>query len=121
VNLHSRPRATGDLDLWLERTPENARRVMSALRAFGAPLAELSEPALLEPDVVFQLGVPPRRIDLLTSLTGLRFEEAWPNREVRAVGGIDCGFLGRADLVRNKRALGRPRDLADLEALGEAP
>jgi hypothetical protein len=121
VNLHSRPRATGDLALWIATDAENARRVMSALRAFGAPLEEIGEPDLQRPETVFQLGVPPRRIDILTALTGLRFEDAWPNRVVTKVGGTDCPFLGRADLVRNKRAVGRPRDLADLEALGERP
>jgi hypothetical protein len=121
VSLHSRPRATGDLDLWIATDPGNAARVMAALRDFGAPLEEIGEPDLQQPEMVFQLGVPPRRIDILTSLTGLRFEGAWPNRVVVNVGGTDCPFLGRDDLVRNKRAVGRPRDLADLEALGERP
>lgn len=117
--LHARPRATGDLDLWIEPTPENAERVMTALRAFGAPLSDLSAEDLTRHDTVFQIGVEPRRIDLLTSLTGLRFAEAWPRRVMARFGGHDHPFLGRDDLVRNKRAVGRPRDLADLEALGE--
>jgi hypothetical protein len=119
VTFHSRPRATGDLDVWVEATPGNAAKVMDALRAFGAPLQGLSEADLASPGVVYQIGVPPRRIDLLTSLTGVGFDEAWPNRAMGAFGDLECPFIGRGELTRNKRALGRPRDLADLELLGE--
>ena len=119
VTFHSRPRATGDLDVWVEPTPGNAARVMDALRAFGAPLQDLSVVDLATPGVVYQIGVPPRRIDLLTSLTGLTFEEAWAGRTTGAFADLECPFIGRRELVRNKRALARPRDLADLEMLGE--
>lgn len=120
VTFHSRPRATGDLDVWVEPTPGNAARVMSALGAFGAPLQDLATDDLSTPGIVYQIGVPPRRIDLLTSLTGLTFEEAWKGRVTGAFGEIECPFIGRAELVRNKRALGRLRDLADLELLGDS-
>lgn len=120
VALHSRPRATGDLGLWVEPTPANATRVHRALQAFGAPLADLSEADLQKPDLVFQIGVPPRRIDILTSLAGLSFADAWISRVQGELGRVPCGFLGRADLIRNKRATGRPRDLADLSDLGES-
>jgi hypothetical protein len=116
---HARPRATGDLDLWVESTPENAARVHAALRSFGTPLTDLSEADLTKPDLVYQIGVAPRRIDLLTSLTGLVFGEAWATRDAGRLGDVECFFIGRDALIRNKRALGRPRDLADLEALGE--
>lgn len=119
VTFHSRPRATGDLDIWVEATPGNAARVLQALRAFGAPLQDLKPDDLATPGVVYQIGVPPRRIDLLTSLTGLTFEEAWAGRITGPFGDLVCPFIGRDELVRNKRALGRPRDLADLEMLGE--
>jgi hypothetical protein len=121
VSFHSRPRATGDLDLWVEATPENADRVFRALAAFGAPLLDLTPADLATPDVVFQIGVAPRRIDILTSLTGVSFAEAWPGRATGSIGDVECPFIGRAALIRNKRALGRPRDLADLELLGEQP
>ena len=120
VSLHARPRATGDIDVWVDATSENASRVFQALRAFGAPLSELSEADLATPGIVFQIGVPPRRIDILTSLTGITFAEAWPGRVTTRIEGIECPFIGREALVRNKRALGRPRDLADLELLGES-
>ena len=118
VTFHSRPRATGDLDLWVEPTAENAARVIRALRAFGAPLQDLSEADLGTSGMVYQIGVPPRRVDLLTSLTGLEFTEAWRERVTGRMGDLECPFIGRAQLIHNKRALGRPRDLADLELLG---
>jgi hypothetical protein len=121
VAYHARPRATGDLDLWVEPTPENAARVHRALRAFGAPLDDLAERDLTRPDLVYQIGVPPRRIDVLTSLTGVSFADAWQSRAAGKLGNVECSFIGRASLVRNKRALGRARDLADLESLGEWP
>ncbi|TMQ69707.1 MAG: hypothetical protein E6K81_14320 [Candidatus Eisenbacteria bacterium] len=120
VTFHSRPRATGDLDIWVEATPGNAARVMRALEAFGAPLQELSAADLVTPGIVYQIGVPPRRIDILTSLTGLTFDEAWRGHVTGPFGDLECPFIGRAELARNKRALGRPRDLADLEMLGES-
>ena len=116
---HARPRATGDLDVWVEPTHENAARVHAALLAFGAPLSDLSIEDLCQPDLVYQIGVAPRRIDILTSLTGVTFPEAWQSRVVGPFGDTSCAYLGRQQLIQNKRALGRPRDLADLEALGE--
>lgn len=119
--VHGVPRATGDLDIWIRRTEENARRVWRALRAFGAPLEalDLSRDDLLVPNRVVQLGVPPRRIDLLTDLTGVEFSTAWEGRATVAIGGIEVPFIGRDALVENKRATGRSRDRADLESLGE--
>jgi hypothetical protein len=117
VSFHSRPRTTGDLDVWIEPTAENAGRVFHALARFGAPMADLSEPDFAKPDVVYQIGVPPRRIDLLTSLTGLTFDEAWRERVPGRLGEVEVPFIGRDALIRNKRALGRARDLADLESL----
>lgn len=117
--FHARPRATGDLDLWVDSSPENATRVHRALRAFGAPLTDLSEADLTQPDLVYQMGVAPRRIDVMTSLTGLSFAEAWDSRVHGKLGEVGCCFIGRESLLRNKRALGRPRDLADVELLEE--
>jgi hypothetical protein len=115
--FHSRPRATGDMDIWVEPTPENARSVLQALRIFGAPLDEVDARDFETPGVVFQIGVPPRRIDLLTDLTGLTFAEAWDDRITTEMLGIKIDFLGRASLIKNKRALGRLKDLADIEML----
>jgi hypothetical protein len=117
VGRYTRPRATGDLDVWIDRSPANARRVHAALRSFGAPLADLRESELTEPDLVFQMGVAPGRIDLLTSITGVEFDSAWARRETGDMGGVSIAFIGREDLIRNKRAVGRPRDLADASEL----
>ena len=95
-------------------------RVLAALRTFGAPLQDLSRSDLTTCETVFQIGVPPNRIDLLTSITGVSFEEAWPRRQEIEIGTMTVPVLGRVELVRNKRALGRPQDLADLAALDEA-
>jgi len=119
--VHGVPRATGDLDVWIARDPENADRVLAALARFGAPLEALgvSRDDLLRENEVLQVGLPPRRIDVLTSISGVSFAEAYPDRVRHDVGGLSIPFLGRAALVRNKRASGRTKDLADLEALGE--
>ena len=114
---HGRPRATGDLDVWVEPSPGNAPRVMRALAAFGAPLEQVAEPDFATPGIVFQMGLPPGRIDLLTQLTALTFEEAWATRMTGALGEVPAAFIGRDAFIRNKRATGRARDLGDVEAL----
>lgn len=113
--VHGTPRATGDLDIWIRSTPGNARRVYRALGAFGAPLSELREEELTERDVVFQIGLPPSRIDILTSISGVSFEEAVLNKVVVRIAEIDVPVIGKADFVANKRAVGRLKDLADIE------
>jgi len=115
--LHGRPRATGDLDLWVDATPENAARVMRALGAFGAPVAEISEADFSREGVTYQIGVPPGRIDILTELTGLTFGEAWTDRVRHSFGDVEVDFIGRAAFIRNKRATGRPKDLGDIEGM----
>lgn len=117
VSFHSEPRATGDLDIWIDATPDNAARVYRALTAFGAPVAELSESDLSTADLVFQIGVAPRRIDIMTSITGVRFEDAWRDRTQASYAGVDFSIIGIDALMENKRALGRPKDLVDLELL----
>ena len=110
---HGLPRATGDIDIWVRPTPDNAERVLRALRAFGAPLLDLAREDLLRPDTAFQIVVAPGRIDLLTGLTGLTFEEAWPARITTSIEGVAVPVIGREDLLRNKEATGRPQDVAD--------
>jgi hypothetical protein len=115
--LHGRPRATGDLDVWIDATPENAIQVMRALAAFGAPLADISAADFAHEGVVYQIGVPPGRIDILTQLTGLTFAEAWPGRIRRPFGEVEVDFIGREAFLRNKRATGRAKDLGDIEGM----
>lgn len=122
LGVHGVPRATVDLDIWIDRFPANARRVWLALAAFGAPLdtLQIREADLTQPDTVAQFGLPPYRIDILTDISGVSFEEAWDERVEQAFADVRVPFIGRAALIRNKRASGRTKDLADLEALGEA-
>jgi hypothetical protein len=115
--LHGRPRATGDLDVWIDATPENAPRVMRALATFGAPLHDVSVEDFSRAGIVYQIGLPPGRIDILTQLTGITFADAWPDRQRGRFGDIDVDFIGREAFIRNKRATGRTRDLGDIEAL----
>jgi len=118
VGVHGHPRATKDLDVWIEASPDNATRVLRALRDFGAPLTGLKETDLATPGTGFKMGVPPRRIDILTQIDGVAFETAWPRRiDATFADGIQCGAIGLDDLIANKRASGRPQDLADASAL----
>lgn len=108
------PRATGDMDIWIRCSDANARRVWRALQQFGAPLSELTLDDLKTPDLVFQIGIAPRRIDLLTSIDGVQFDEAWLQRKTIEVEGLTVAVIGRSHLIQNKKAVGRPQDLADV-------
>jgi len=116
---HGLPRYTGDLDILVRNSPDNARRLESALAAFGFAGLGLKAADFIEPDRVIELGVPPNRIDILTSITGVAFEEAWAERTQVDLEAIPASFIGRQALIRNKRLTGRTQDKADLEALGE--
>jgi hypothetical protein len=118
VGIHGRPRATKDLDVWIEASAENACRVMEALRRFGAPLQGLTEKDLATPDAGFMMGLPPRRIDILTKISGVDFVNAWPNRkEAEVKPGLRCPFIGLDDLIQNKKAAARPQDIVDVGVL----
>lgn len=121
LSVHGVPRATVDLDIWVASDAENAERVYSALGAFGAPLAALGIAArdFQTPEMVTQFGLPPLRIDVMTSVSGLAFEEAWAARVEGTIEGVRVPVLDRTCFIRNKRASGRKKDLADLELLGE--
>lgn len=117
---HGFPRTTEGLDVWVEPSPENAKRVWRALALFGAPLHDmhLGEQQFTEPGALVQLGLPPYRINIQTSVSGLTFAEGWAGRTESELMGVPVPVLGRNELIRNKRAAGRPRDLSDIEALG---
>ena len=114
VAAHGNPRSTGDIDIWVRPTRENALRVLHALSAFGAPLFGLTEYDLVDEQTVFQIGVAPVRIDILCGIDGVDFEAAWSRRQTGALGGIQVPVLSLEDLATNKRAAGRPKDLVDL-------
>jgi hypothetical protein len=113
-------RATGDLDIWVRPSLANAARVMQALTRFGAPLFDLTEEDLTKPDTVFQIGMAPSRIDILSGVSGVAFEDAWAKRETTVLDGVTVSVLSREHFIANKRASGRPKDLLDLALLDEA-
>ncbi len=116
-SFHARPRYTKDIDIWIESTPENVQRLLQALDDFGFGSPDLKVEDFSEPGQIVQLGFPPNRIDLLTSIKGLSFEEAWQSRVEDSYGGARVSYLGMDDLIRNKKAVGRLQDQADVAIL----
>jgi hypothetical protein len=117
VAYHGHPRYTADIDLFVEKSTANAERMLNAIHQFGFGDIGLTKEDFLRDDQVVQLGVAPNRIDILTFLSGVSFEEAWASRESGDIGGINAPFISRAMLKQNKLVSGRPQDLADLEHL----
>ncbi len=113
------PRATQDVDVWVKPSAANAERVIAALRAFGAPLQThgVTHADFDHAGTVYQIGLPPRRIDIITAISGVEFDEAWPGRVMAPYGNALLPFLGREALIKNKKASGRTKDLADVETL----
>jgi hypothetical protein len=114
---HGHPRYTGDIDLFIERTAENADKLMQVIQKLGFGDLDLSVDDFLQEDQVIQLGISPNRIDLLTFLSGVSFQEAWTTREHGEIDGLNVPFISKEMFKRNKAASGRTRDLADLEQL----
>ena len=117
--FHGAPRFTGDMDLLVNRARENAGRIIAALKDFGFASLALSVADFEEPDRVVQLGVPPVRVDIVTSIDGVSWKEAWDGKTRGTCGAVPVYFISRREFVANKKAVGRRKDLADLEALGE--
>ena len=117
VAAHGLPRYTGDFDAWIWLSEENAQKVLGVLEEFGFGGFDITEEDFTREDSVVQLGYPPHRIDLLTSISGVTFEDAWSRRLNVEIEGEVVGFIGREDLITNKRAVGRPQDLADVARL----
>ncbi len=118
VALHGYPRYTKDMDVWVEMTAENASKVVKALDQFGFGSLDLKESDFTEPDQIIQLGYPPRRIDILTTLPGVEFSECFPSHVVIDIEDVLVNFIDLENLKKNKKATGRHQDLADLENLG---
>jgi predicted nucleotidyltransferase len=117
VIAHGYPRLTKDMDLWLRPTAENGQRVLNALTAFGTPFGDLVAERFTGPDLILMLGREPFRVDLLTHIPGVVFEDAWPRRVSITLDGETIPLIAREDLITNKKAVGRLQDLADVEAL----
>jgi len=115
--FHGAPRYTGDLDIFVRPDPDNAQRIMAALEAFGFGEVGLSGDDFVKPDQVIQLGVAPVRVDLITGLTGVSWEEAFSRRIIADYDEVRVPLIGRDQLIANKQALGRNKDLADIEAM----
>jgi hypothetical protein len=120
LSAHGVPRATVDLDIWIRADEDNARRVYEALARFGAPLEALgvSRADFMQADMVAQFGLPPHRVDILTAITGVSFDDAWEERVEGEIEGVRVPIIGLRSFVQNKRASGRKKDLADIESLG---
>jgi hypothetical protein len=117
---HTEPRYTKDLDVWIERTPDNADHVILALTAFGAPLRDLSKDDLLAPDTFYQIGLPPNRIDIITQLEEMDFAACWERRKSVNLGELSLHYISVDDLIENKERTARLQDLVDLEQLRES-
>jgi len=117
---YSEPRFTKDLDIWIATDPANANAVYAALKEFGAPLANLTADDFTDQDCFYQMGRPPLRIDIMMSIPGIEFQEAWNNRETVELADHPIPFISRSDLIRAKKASGRPQDIIDIQKLEHA-
>lgn len=120
VIKYTEPRYTKDLDVWVDASVKNARAVFAALREFGAPLTNITTADFAKEGSIYQIGRPPARVDVLTSIEGVGFADAWPNRMASDFDGIPAPVISRQDLLTNKRTVGRPQDLVDVSNLLEA-
>lgn len=117
VMRYTVPRYTKDYDILIESSVENAKKVYKVLKEFGAPLTNIKEDDFANPDLFYIMGVPPNQIDILMSIPGINFSEAWKNKKVFKVSGIEVNYLSKEDLIKAKIAAGRPKDLIDVENL----
>lgn len=111
---HGHVRATGDIDIWVRSSADNSAKIIRALKAFGAPTANLSENDFLLPDLILQIGIAPCRIDIITGIDGVTFDEAWQNKLPVTVDGVDLYVLSKPDLLKNKTAADRDKDQGDI-------
>ena len=111
------PRATGDFDMWVDTTSENSKKIYKSLSKFGAPLSEITDKTFTEKGIVFQIGVAPRRIDIITHIDGVTFYDAYQNKEIIEIENMKIPFLSKTNLIKNKKATGRKKDKLDIEYL----
>lgn len=117
MGAHGYPRATGDIDIWVESSPENSAKVYQTLLDFKAPTIQVNPKTFTRPGVIFQIGLAPRRIDIITKISGVDFKKAYPKRKNIAVENLMIPFLSKADLIKNKSATGRDKDKLDVKYL----
>jgi hypothetical protein len=117
MGAYGYPRATGDMDIWIMASGANSQKVFKALKEFGAPLTEINEAAFAARDIIFQIGVAPRRIDIITSIDGVDFDQAWQRRVEIDIDGLNVPFISKPDLLKNKESTGRDKDILDAKIL----
>ncbi len=117
MGAYGYPRATGDIDIWVDTSPKNSKKVYASLAKFGAPLTNISEQTFTEEGIIFQIGIAPRRIDIITHIDGVRFEDAYESKEVIEVEGLHIPFISKDNLIKNKRSTGREKDKLDADYL----
>ena len=117
MGAHGYPRGTGDFDIWVEASAENSKKIYKSLSEFGAPLSDIREETFVEKGIFFQIGVVPRRIDIITHIDGIVFEEAYKTKELIDVENLQIPFLSKEDLIKNKESTGRKKDKLDADYL----
>ncbi len=117
MGAYGHPRATGDIDIWVWATVENSGKIYNSLKQFGAPLAQINQDSFTEKGIVFQIGVAPRRIDILSCIDGVDFEDAYEKRQIADIDGIAVPLISKQHLIKNKLATGRKKDALDAEQL----
>ncbi len=117
MGIHGYPRATGDLDIWVEASTENSEKIYQSLSEFGAPLSEVTKSTFCEEGIIFQIGVAPRRIDIITKIDGVDFNKAYSDKQEIEVEGIKIPFLSKKNLIKNKESTGREKDKLDVKYL----
>ena len=117
VVFYTKPRYTKDLDIWVNPTPDNARRVYKSLKRFGAPLIKVRSESFTDEDLIYQIGIEPNLIDIIMSIAGVVFSSAWDSRISSTYDGVPIYILSKEDLIKTKKATGRPQDLLDVEFL----
>ena len=117
MGVYGYPRATGDFDIWVETSPENSQKIYKSLSDFGAPLKHINKNTFCEEGIIFQIGVAPRRIDIITKIDGVSFQQAYPEKQEYGIEGLTIPFLSIENLIINKESTGRERDKLDAQYL----
>lgn len=121
MGAYGYPRATGDFDLWVEASGDNSKNIVQSLKEFGAPTQKISDQTFCDEGIIFQIGVPPRRIDLITKIDGVNFVDAYASKEIIDLDGLSAPFISKANLIKNKKSTGREKDLLDVKYLQGSP
>lgn len=117
MGAYGYPRATGDFDIWAESSAENSKKIYKSISEFGVPLSDITEKTFAEKGIIFQIGVAPRRIDIITHIDGVIFEEAYKTKEVIEIESLQIPFLSKENLIKNKQSTGRQKDKLDADYL----